>query len=58
LDSVQVELQKQYRVAILFIMGRQEQRRVHFHVLFLFYGQVALAPEAVREKLWGIVWPR
>jgi hypothetical protein len=58
LDSVGVELKKQYEVASLYILGRQERMAVHFHVLFLFYGQPSLSPEELRPKLWNIVWPR
>src|ERR1041385_4329949 len=58
LDSVFVELGKEYEVAVIYLVGRQENNSIHFHVLFLFYGQPALAPEALREKLWGILWKR
>ena len=58
LDAVQVELKKRYNVGILFLMGRQENRRVHFHVLFLFYKQLTITPVALREHLWAILWPR
>jgi len=47
-DALEVEMGKRYDMGAVYVMGRQENRRVHFHVVFLFYGTPMEPPEKLR----------
>jgi hypothetical protein len=47
-DALEVEMGKHYDMGAVYMMGRQENKRIHFHVVFLFYGSPAETPEKLR----------
>ena len=57
-DSVEVEMAKRYDMGAVYIMGHQENGRVHFHVVFLIYGTPAETPEELAAILRREVWQR
>lgn len=57
-DSLEVEMGKKYDMAAVYMMGHQDNKRVHFHVVFLFYGSPAETPEQLAEILKKEVWKR
>ncbi len=50
-DSLEVEMGKTYDMGAVYIMGHQGNKRVHFHVVFFFYGTPAETPEKLAEIL-------
>ena len=57
-DSLEVEMGKTYDMGAVYIMGHQGNKRVHFHVVFFFYGTPAETPEKLAAKLRQEVWKR
>jgi hypothetical protein len=57
-DALEVEMAKQYDMAAVYIMGHQENGRVHFHVVFLVYGSPSETPEQLGVILRREVWKR
>jgi hypothetical protein len=58
LDSLELEMQKHGDMATVYCMGIQDGKRVHFHLIFLFYGSVATSKEDLAEILRDAVWKR
>jgi hypothetical protein len=58
-DSWDKEMKKEgLAMAALYIMGRQQNSRVHFHLVLFTYPPLSLGVEQLEIKLRRIVWPR
>lgn len=57
-DSLEVEMGKTYDMGAVYIMGHQGNKRVHFHVVFFFYGTPTEMREKLSAKLRQEVWKR
>lgn len=57
-DSLEVEMGKKYDMGAVYIMAHQNNGRVHFHVVFFFYGMPAETPEELASILRREVWKR
>jgi hypothetical protein len=57
-DSLEVEMGKTHDMGAVYIMAHQENDRVHFHVVFFFYGTPAETPENLAAILRRKVWKR
>ena len=58
LDSIHLEMRKHGEMATVFLMGRQQSMRIHFHLIILFYGSLPSTPEQLAEILRGEAWER
>jgi hypothetical protein len=52
-------LEKPYpAMACFFVREHQQSLGIHFHVIFLFFGQQSLTPEQIRQEFGAAVWGR
>jgi hypothetical protein len=58
LDSFAKEMEKHCQMGVLYIMGRQQSRRVHFHLILFCYPPQALTVEKLAERLRDAAWER
>lgn len=58
LDSIHFEMRKHGEMATVFLMGRQKEMSIHFHLLFLFYAPLPSTPEQLAEILRREAWKR
>jgi len=57
-DSVEKEMGKRFDMGAVYIMGHQESKRVHFHVVFFIYGTPLETPDDLAVILRREVWKR
>ena len=58
LDSFAKEMQKDLEMGVLYIMGRQQNRKVHFHLIFFCYPPQPFTPENLAVRLRRTAWQR
>jgi hypothetical protein len=58
MDSLQLEMQSFGDMAAVYCMGLQQSKKVHFHLILLFYNAPRLSPEDLNKVLEAAIWTR